>query len=225
VLEGDDMAMLQVDGLQIPFAARTLDGFREWCGGLGEHAPRASFISGNVYVEMTPQSYRTHAPIVKAINRVLMELGEDSGRGEYYWSPSWITCDEAGLSTEPDGFFASKRTLERGLLRVHPKREHEMVGRPDFVLEVVSKSSPQKDVLHLRRAYARAGVREYWIVDALEHEPQFSMLVLRRGRYREVAPDAQGWRTSPFWRRAFRLRPAKGVARGVAYRLDVREPT
>jgi Uma2 family endonuclease len=222
VHEVEVMAVLQVDGLRIPFEVRTLEGFRDWFCGLGDDAPRATFVGGDVFVEMTPQSYRTHAPIVKAINKVLMALGEDSGRGEYFWSPSLITCKAARLSTEPDGFFATTRTLKRGLLQLHPKREHEMVGRPDFVLEVVSRSAPQKDLLELRRGYAKAGVREYWIVDALGEELQFSMLVLRRGRYVLVEPDAQGWRTSPFWRHAFKLRPVKHVARGVAYRLDVR---
>lgn len=225
------MAMLYVDGLQIPFEARTLNGFRKWFGGLGEDAPRASYVGGNVYVEsfggvdMTPQNFRTHAPIVQAINSALGALAVASGRGMYHCPPSWFTNAEADLSTEPDGFFVSYASLKRGLLKINPERELEMVGRPDFVLEVVSRSSPERDRVELRTKYATAGVREYWIVDALGESLRFSLLTLRRRKYVEVLPDASGWRSSPLWKRAFRLRSIRNPAGLVEYRLDVREPT
>lgn len=52
-----------------------------------------------------------------------------------------------------------------------------------------------------------------------------AMLTLRRRKYAEVEPDASGWRSSPLWRCAFRLRSIRNPAGLVEYRLDVREPT
>ena len=39
------------------------------------------------------------------------------------------------------------------------------VGAPDFVIEVVSKSSRKMDYITKNALYSDAGVREYWIVD------------------------------------------------------------
>jgi Uma2 family endonuclease len=44
----------------------------------------------------------------------------------------------------------------------------EIVGAPELVVEVVGASSVKRDLAWLRAAYARAGVREYWLVDARE---------------------------------------------------------
>ncbi len=40
-----------------------------------------------------------------------------------------------------------------------------IMGAPDFVLEVLSKSTKSKDSLTKTSKYAAAGVREYWIID------------------------------------------------------------
>ena len=40
-----------------------------------------------------------------------------------------------------------------------------IMGAPDFVLEVISKSTRKKDYTKKLQKYADAGVREYWIVD------------------------------------------------------------
>jgi Uma2 family endonuclease len=56
----------------------------------------------------------------------------------------WITNDEADLSNEPDAVFASWDTLESGRA-VLSSDELELIGSPDWVLEIVSKSSVRKD--------------------------------------------------------------------------------
>ena len=38
-------------------------------------------------------------------------------------------------------------------------------GAPDLVVEIISPSNPERDVVRKRDIYARNGVGEYWIVD------------------------------------------------------------
>jgi Uma2 family endonuclease len=40
-----------------------------------------------------------------------------------------------------------------------------IVGPPDLVIEIVSPSNRGRDLLTRRALYARADVREYWVVD------------------------------------------------------------
>jgi len=47
-------------------------------------------------------------------------------------------------------------------------QERIIVGGPDFVLEVVSKSSRMKDYVKKASKYLEAGVKEYWIADPQE---------------------------------------------------------
>lgn len=44
-------------------------------------------------------------------------------------------------------------------------REGRVVGAPEFVAEVISPSSRQRDVRIKRRKYRDAGVKEYWLLD------------------------------------------------------------
>jgi len=43
------------------------------------------------------------------------------------------------------------------------------VGGPDFIIEILSKSTAGKDAKEKKKLYERFGVKEYWIVDPI-HE-------------------------------------------------------
>ena len=213
---------LTVYGLEIPANIYSLDGFRAWVASLGaESGVRATFASGEVFVDMSPQSYKTHEPLVEAINRVLLNLAAESGLGHYYLPPSWITA-EGSVSTEPDGFLVFGDRLRSGAVRVNPENEAELLGRPDMTLEVVSRSSTRKDLEVLVRDYAKAGVGEYWIADARQDEIVFLVHVLREGRYVAQAADGEGWVASPIWRRELRLRRVTNPAGLPDFLLEAR---
>jgi Uma2 family endonuclease len=196
---------LTVHGIEIPWSAQTLEGFRAWVATLDEHGPRVSFARGKVHVEMSSQSYETHEPSVQAINVRLSTLARELDLGRYFLPPSWFTHKTSELSTEPDGFFAGWQSLEAGELRINPDRQFEALGRPDMALEVVSPSSRRKDLVEHVTDYAAAGIREYWIADACSDVLVFRILVLDRGTYIEAVPDADGWIRSPLWQREFRV--------------------
>lgn len=139
------MPTLTVGELEIPFDVMSLEGFRAWVQTLGEDGPRVCFYDGDVFVEMM-QSYRSHGPVVSAVNRRLAALADQLQLGVYFDPPSWITCAEANLSTEPDGFLVRFDRLRRGEVRVNPDLDVELQGRPDFVFEALSRTpSPDAD--------------------------------------------------------------------------------
>mgnify|MGYP001778734226 CR=1 FL=1 len=59
-------------------------------------------------------------------------------------------------------------------------KEDGIHGAPDLVVEVLSKTSAQRDKGRKREIYAKAGVKEYWIVDTW-------------GKYIEVYYNQNGW--------------------------------
>lgn len=59
-------------------------------------------------------------------------------------------------------------------------KEDGIHGAPDLVVEVLSKTSAQRDKGRKREIYGKAGVKEYWIVDTW-------------GKYIEVYYNQNGW--------------------------------
>jgi Uma2 family endonuclease len=96
----------------------------------------------------------------------------------------------------------------------------ELEGTPEWVLEVVSRSSVQKDTEWLRAAYHRAGIAEYWLIDAQYDEVSFQILRRRRDRYVAVA-SRDGWARSTVFGRSFRLDRRKNRMERWTYALDV----
>ena len=203
---------LRVDGdrLKVPASAYTHAGFRAWV--LQESLPAhtsASFVEGEVLIEMSPQSTETHGKVAVELTAVLGTLIKREGLGEYHGDRTLLTHEAAGLSTEPDGLFLSWDAIETGRVRFVPKvgRDDdfvEVVGSPDLVIEIVSDSSQRKDEVALRTAYARASIPEYWLIDARGGEIRFAILQLEEGEYRAPA-DAGGSQQSRALGRTFSL--------------------
>jgi Uma2 family endonuclease len=188
--------------------------------GLGEAGPLVCFCRGDVFVEMSPGHVGTHALVLNAVNVTLGGLASEQGLGHYLLPTTWVTCPPAGLSTEPDGFLASFDAIRAGRIGVNPKREHELVGVPDMVLEVVSKSSRNKDTQVLRAGYAAAGVSEYWLIDARQETLNFQLLRLEGEAYAPMPADADGFLRSAVFGRSFRFLREEGPVGLPAYRLE-----
>jgi Uma2 family endonuclease len=77
---------------------------------------------------------------------------------------------------------------------VRPERVHLITaagvkGGPDVGVEVVSRDSRSRDYGVKKRAYEKAGVSEYWIIDPLKNHAEFHRL--QDGKY-EVVPLEDG---------------------------------
>lgn len=69
-----------------------------------------------------------------------------------------------------DVFFFGANPVQQDILAILPDGNARIVprgveGPPDVLIEVLSPSNRNHDVLTKRALYGRAGVREYWIVD------------------------------------------------------------
>ena len=97
----------------------------------------------------------------------------------------------------------------------------EVEGTPDWVLEIVSKHSVQKDTQLLRAAYFRAGIPEYWLIDARTEPLKFD--ILRRTAKGYVSVRRQnGWVKSSVFHKSFRLTRALDDQENPEYTLAVR---
>jgi Uma2 family endonuclease len=209
-------------GLEIPADVHGLSGFRTWVAGLDETAPLVHYSSGRVHLELSPQDYESHAPVVQAVNGRLLLLAEELGLGKYFLPPSWITNVASDLSTEPDGFLVRWQGFESNRVRINPERKSEMLGCPDMAFEAGSKSSAKKDLVELVEDYARAGVTEYWLVDCRREDPALRVLVLGPdGRFADQEVREGGWVDSPIWNRRFRLSRYSNRAGLADHRLEV----
>jgi Uma2 family endonuclease len=215
---------IEGDRVRVPAAAFDLQGFRRWVKAPDfPERVRATFVAGELFVQMSPESIESHNKVKAEVTAEIVRLVRDENLGETYADGTLLTNEQAGISTEPDLSFASWETLRSGRLHLVERARAEgdyveIVGAPDLVVEIVSDSSVRKDQVRLREAYARAGIPEYWIVDARGIEIAFEILVLDADAYRP-SKDAEGRPLSrALGRRAILERDRNPVGRWT-YRL------
>lgn len=194
----------------IPAEATTLEGFRGWAkSDAFPQRGAVSFIVGEVLVDMSPENFEVHSSLKAAVTSGIFMLVERKNLGLFFPDGYLLSNEAAGLSTEPDAMFLSRKSyrakkatmVETGRL---PGTHTELLGSPDWVLEIVSPSSSRKDKTLLRKAYFKAGIGEYWIIDARGKQIEFLMLVRGRQGFVEVK-SIDGWRMSPTFYVLFRI--------------------
>jgi Uma2 family endonuclease len=196
--------------IRIPAEAADLAGFRAWT--TSEAFPekwRASYFHGEIVLEMGPEETETHNKVKGAVHYTLMNISRKSRLGTLYIDGVQLSNKAADLSTVPDAIFVKRASLRSGRVRRVPRKGRtgeytELEGTPDLVVEVVSRSSYKKDTKDLPGLYFRAGIPEYWLIDALGDEIDFKLL--RRGAREYIPVQSQrGWITSPLLERRFKL--------------------
>lgn len=116
---------------------------------------RYELVEGEM--RMVPSPSTLHQEVSKRLGRLLLERLEDQGIGRVYNAPLDVVLSEHNV-VQPDLLFISKDRL--GMIG-----KANVQGPPDLVVEILSESTEQWDRVTKRRAYARFGVRELWIVD------------------------------------------------------------
>jgi Uma2 family endonuclease len=179
-----------------------------------------SFLEGDVWIDLVQETLAhnqvrvSFAPLAKLITDA--RLGHFVGRGMR------LVHQSTRVSTEPDGVFVSYEALRSGRVQLENGVDSlEIIGAPDMVLEIVSKTSIQKDTVALRELYATAGIPEYWLVDPLGDELAFDILRLTARGY-SASRKSDGWIKSAVFGKSFKLVQDEGSGGLPAYRLLVR---
>lgn len=196
--------------ITVPVTACDHAGFRAWA--TSDDFPqrgRISFLDQAILIDMSPEELETHNKVKTTVTSGVYVITDKDESGTLYSDRTLVTNIQAGLSTEPDATFVSWATLRRGLVRLVPRLDFpgeymEIEGSPDWVLEVISRSSWQKDTRTLRELYAQARIREYWLIDALSEQLQLQILQLRGTKY-IAAPKHGDWQLSKVFGREFLL--------------------
>ncbi len=172
-----------IELVRLPAQAASFDGFRAWARSddFPAHG-RFTFIDEGVLIDMSPEDLETHNLVKTEVVRVLAGLNRELQLGILCSDRMLMTNEAAGIATEPDAMLVTRAALRAGRAEfvTRPGQRHrsrELRGAPSWVLEVVSRSSIQKDKKLLRDAYHRAGVEEYWLIDALGEAIDFQILV------------------------------------------------
>ncbi|MBA3450430.1 MAG: Uma2 family endonuclease [Chloroflexia bacterium] len=121
---------------------------------LPDDGHRYEIIEGELY-EM-PAPNMIHATVVANLIAMLIPLVTRLG-GRWYTAPL-------------DVFFQGADPVQPDIVVIFPGWSGNLPlrgveGAPDLLIEVLSPSNRGHDLLTKRSLYARAGVREYWLVD------------------------------------------------------------
>jgi Uma2 family endonuclease len=197
--------------IEIPMDLASLDGFRRWA--LSDGFPqrgRIDFVAGKVEVDMSPEDLFCHGKLKIFLVVKLFPLVESSGAGHLFSDSTRVSSHLGDLSVEPDIVFVSHQSLESGRVKLTPKagdnsRYVEIEGAPDLIVEIVSDSSVTKDTERLPQAYARAGVREFWLADARKEPLVFEIYHLVGGSFRQAEAGLEGFLRSEVFEHHFRL--------------------
>ncbi len=81
---------------------------------------------------------------------------KETDLGEVFSAPYDVVLDNENV-VQPDILFVSKE-------RQHLITEKNLQGAPDFIIEILSETTAYKDAILKKLLYARAGVKEYWLV-------------------------------------------------------------
>lgn len=110
------------------------------------------------FLEFLPMPSRMHERIVKFLFAVLLDYSRTHRVGEVFFSGRKVKLWENEIRL-PDIVFSLHSGTQRST--------EDYEAGADLVMEVVSKSAKdrRRDRVEKRVDYARAGIREYWIVD------------------------------------------------------------
>ena len=146
---------------------------------------RYEIIGGELFANSPPTW--GHQRVIGRLYGVLRDYTRLTG-GQVTFAPFGVLLGPHD-AVEPDLIF-----LSASRPRV-PSTDNTIDFPPDLAVEVISPSSRRKDRVAKMALYARAGVPEYWTADPMERE--FIMNHLQGKQYVQVAPDADGWFSSP----------------------------
>jgi Uma2 family endonuclease len=217
--------MSEYKSAQVPGWVTNLDAFRRRVRS-AEYPDDVPifFLAGEIWVDLSMEDFFTHNQVKNEIGFVLTGLSKTHCPGRFVPDGMLVTNVKANLSCEPDGMFVSRESFDSGRVRLVPGqtgKRIELEGTPDMVLQVVSDSSHAKDTQQLRDLFWKAGIPEYWLVDARGDDVVFD--IWRHSAKGYVATRRQGgWLKSAVFRKPFRLNRSQDERGDPEYTLEMK---
>ena len=106
---------------------------------------------------MAPAPSMRHQTIVQRLLWALAAYDPDLKQGEYYTAPADVVLAD-DWTVQPDIFFVTRK-------RTHIVKARKVLGPPDLCIEILSPSTTTHDATRKLEAYAKGGVKEYWLID------------------------------------------------------------
>ena len=129
-------------------------------------------INGELVRKQSPTV--RHQRISRKIETLLNAYSAKNGSGEMFHAPLDVVLDDNN-TYHPDILFIKK---ERSFIM--DNREEVVIGAPDLVIEILSKSTAGDDRGAKKDNYEKYGVREYWLVDPKNNAVEVYALVDER---------------------------------------------
>jgi Uma2 family endonuclease len=138
---------------------------------LPDDGNRYEVLDGVLYMAPAPDKW--HQKASGAIFYHLYAAVQLAGLGEVYSGPFDVILN-ANDTFQPDVLVVLNEHLDL-------VKKHGVIGAPDLVVEIASPSTARIDLSEKFRAYAAAGVSEYWIVTPGSRTVE--VFVLQHGAY------------------------------------------
>ena len=122
---------------------------------LPETGPRYQLIQGDLY--MAPAPNRFHQEISRNLQFELHSYLKRNPIGKLFDAPFDVYLDEINVF-QPDIIIVLNERL--AILT-----EEGAEGAPELVVEILSPKTRRLDLVNKKQEYARAGVKELWIID------------------------------------------------------------
>ena len=122
---------------------------------LPETGPRYQLIQGDLYMALAPN--RFHQEISRNLQFELHSYLKRNPIGKLFKAPFDVYLDEFNVF-QPDIIIVLNERLE--ILT-----EEGAEGAPELVVEILSPKTRRLDLVNKKQEYARAGVKELWIID------------------------------------------------------------
>lgn len=116
---------------------------------------RYEIIDGELF--MTPSPKTMHQRLIVKLFRIIDDFVSKGELGEVFIAPYDVALSKHDI-VQPDIIFVSKE-------RSNIITELNIQGSPDMVIEILSPSTKERDLVLKRKLYAAFGIKEYWIVD------------------------------------------------------------
>ncbi len=136
---------------------------------------RRELIEGDF--SMTPAAGEKHQRLSRNLQFELHKFLDESPLGELYDAPFDVILEECTV-VQPDLLIV----LEDRRSRIVPEG---LRGAPNFLVEILSPSAPERDRILKRRLYEKFGVQEYWILDP--EAQTVEQLVAKQGQLETLA--------------------------------------